>query len=519
MGSIFDNPTMSDLAASPAAQALLEREVRIRITCGSCRHFNLCKGGCAYNALANGNGDIDPLCAAWKEIFDDIELRLSAEAEMPENITLLAERGLRRDGHPLIHKGAVAELGRQHGHPSQVIRNGRRIVAAVELAKNSDTAQVIHRLVKLGISRTEETAKTSLMKMKNDLDATGSLNKLYIHITFRCQLHCSHCYAKAGEDSVTDEMHPDDLSRLILEGAQAGFQEIVITGGEPLIHRERQQILQYLRELRSTLKNTKLVLRTNFSMPLAPSDMDHIGAAFDQVVASIDGPPEMHDARRGTGSFAKLHRNLAAWMSLSGVNRYRDNGRSWAELSLAASLKSKDARGVVGRAIRDIADKLGIRHVKMRPLLPLGRARDWNEPPTTEVLHMNIEPWEVLEQGFYPCASCGIGQNLYVEPDGTAFPCYAYHQPHSFLGNVCRDGLPSVLESSTFLNLSRRTVDTNRRCRDCEWRYICGGACRAWGGEAAQHDLDAPPLNCDPLRKRAESIYQEALAYLGLEAD
>lgn len=139
---------------------------------------------------------------------------------------------------------------------------------------------------------------------------------------------------------------------MILEGAQAGFQEIVITGGEPLIHRECHQIIQCLRELRSTLKNTKLVLRTNFTMPLAPSEMDHIGAAFDQVVASIDGPRELHDARRGTGSFAKLHKNLAAWMSLSGGNRNRGDERSRAELTLAASLRSKDARGLVGRLSR-----------------------------------------------------------------------------------------------------------------------------------------------------------------------
>jgi hypothetical protein len=47
---------------------------------------------------------------------------------------------------------------------------------------------------------------------------------------------------------------------------------------------------------------------------------------------------------------------------------------------------------------------------------------------------------------------------LYVEPSGEAFPCYAYHKPHSFLGNVVTEGLRAVIESRGFQSLQEYTV-------------------------------------------------------------
>ena len=75
-------------------------------------------------------------------------------------------------------------------------------------------------------------------------------------------------------------------------------------------------------------------------------------------------------------------------------------------------------------------------------------------------------------------------------------------------------GLVKVLESGPFFGLSSHTVDRNPKCRACDVRYLCGGACRAWGGERTQWDLDAPPPECDGLRRRADAVLQAAIAIL-----
>jgi uncharacterized protein len=71
-----------------------------------------------------------------------------------------------------------------------------------------------------------------------------------------------------------------------------------------------------------------------------------------------------------------------------------------------------------------------------------------------------------------------------------------------------------VLTSEKFQSLQTHTVDTNKKCKDCGVRYLCGGMCRAWGKEAVQYDLDAAPPDCDMLRNRAEALYKAALEYL-----
>ena len=74
--------------------------------------------------------------------------------------------------------------------------------------------------------------------------------------------------------------------------------------------------------------------------------------------------------------------------------------------------------------------------------------------------------------------------------------------------------MSSVLNSDKFKRLSFYDVDKIEKCNECEYRYLCGGACRAWSGEEAQYRLDAPPLECDGLKARAKEIVKTARKYL-----
>ena len=225
-------------------------------------------------------------------------------------------------------------------------------------------------------------------------------------------------------------MEVDNVLSLIRQAREAGFRQAIITGGEPLVHPQGARLLEGLRLVRREVAPLKLVLRTNFAMPLDADLLRVIALAFDQVVVSVDGTPQTHDQRRGAGSYAATLKNLETYsQAASGIP-------TAAELSLATVMGADDLAGEAGDSVRALAQRLGIRRTRFRPLLPLGRAADWNEPPASEALGAHADPMELIEAGFCPVASCGLGQNLYVEPSGESFPCYAYHQPHSYLGNV-----------------------------------------------------------------------------------
>ena len=123
-------------------------------------------------------------------------------------------------------------------------------------------------------------------------------------------------------------------------------------------------------------KITRLVLRTNFALPFTDDELIAVAMAFDQVVVSIDGTREAHDARRGDGTYDA---------ALASIERYRKiTLPSCGELSLSTVLPLAEFDGERETSVRKLARELGIEKTRFRPLLPLGRAAAWKSPPTLE---------------------------------------------------------------------------------------------------------------------------------------
>jgi uncharacterized protein len=293
------------------------------------------------------------------------------------------------------------------------------------------------------------------------------------------------------------------------QAAALGFRHVVITGGEPLIHPEGDALLDALAALRDEIKPLLIVLRTSLSLPVDDDLLRRLGRSADQVVVSLDGDRQTHDARHGAGSYDRTVTNQRRLAALDGDT----------DLSLAAVLPVEEANGKPGDSVRALARELGIRRTRFRPLLPLGRAVESQMDILPETLWGHLGQDEMVAYGFNPVASCGLGQNLYVEPDGNAYPCYAWHGQDWQLGSLAgENGLTRMVASAGFQELSRHTVNTNHGCRVCALRYLCGGACRAWSSQAEepQTDLDAQPRDCTHLRQRARSLLVSALGHLGI---
>jgi len=247
LGALVDRPSLASLMESAAARRFAAREARVAETCAGCAHLELCRGGCVYNAWAGGNDDRDrdPLCAAYRGIFDDLQQRLAAEMASAANLEAAASRPWNGQGHPLLRAGPLSELVREGPHPSQVTPTARRIVAAVDLARGPDLPAVAARLVEMGIARTQESGERSLAGLHRDLQPKpGLLNNLYLHLTFRCQLECRHCYARSdAHGHQQPDLPVSALALLLREARQCGFRQVVLTGGEPLIYTDRPALL------------------------------------------------------------------------------------------------------------------------------------------------------------------------------------------------------------------------------------------------------------------------------------
>jgi len=505
LGNVHDCPSIEMLTTAPVWQMFRERQDRIETECGDCPYLNLCRGGCPYNVLAINGGSFDqtlrdPHCLAYQRVFSHITDRALDEVFSKENLTAVVEKGPGK--YSMMHKGTLLRIMRGGPHPQKVARRAREVVAAVALAVSESPQDALHKLDHVGLISWSEMALQSLKALRRRFDTRSQkgLVNAYIHVTYICNLVCAHCYACSNPgEQVT--MAVDSVVRLVYEAADAGFRKVVITGGEPLTHPQREELLDALAVLRDKIRPTQTVLRTNLVCRLTPVLIEWLAHGADQTVVSVDGDQASHDARRGIGTYARTVENLRMLLA----------AKPTTEIGIAAALTAEQMGGQEGKSVRALAEKLGIR-VRFKSVLPLGRGGGWELAPA---FYNSLDgDAEAVVCGARLTATCGLGMNLYVGPNGECYPCYALMDARHNLGNAL-DGLTAALERNDIYR--HVTVDNNRQCRHCALRYLCGGFCRVWGSNG---DLnDAPLTGCTVQHERAYGLLLSALETLDVDIE
>ncbi len=124
---------------------------------------------------------------------------------------------------------------------------------------------------------------------------------LFMAITGRCNYRCRHCYTQRY---AKQDMALPLARRILTQGRELGIGLIVVSGGEPLLHRDFFQIP-------SGMLDVPFLVFSNGS--LVPAFLDD-GLATPNMLwlISVDGPREFNDARRGEGSYDTALRAMAA---------------------------------------------------------------------------------------------------------------------------------------------------------------------------------------------------------------
>jgi sulfatase maturation enzyme AslB (radical SAM superfamily) len=132
-----------------------------------------------------------------------------------------------------------------------------------------------------------------------------SLPILALSVHSACNCRCVMCdiwkaNAEKRDISIADlERHIDAIHAL-------NVQRVMLTGGEPLLHRNLWALCRLLEalEIRITLVTTGLLLENHAA---------DIAGSVDTVVVSLDGPRDTHDAiRRVKGGFERIARGIVA---------------------------------------------------------------------------------------------------------------------------------------------------------------------------------------------------------------
>jgi MoaA/NifB/PqqE/SkfB family radical SAM enzyme len=157
------------------------------------------------------------------------------------------------------------------------------------------------------LSGLQAGASAALLQPDHPEDADGGITTLPIlmlNVHEQCNCRCLMCdiwQRKDGRelDLAQFARHRDSIINL-------GVEQVVLTGGEPLMHRNFATLCRFLKEcgVRITLLTTGLLLAKRATV---------VAEGVHEVIVSIDGPAEVHDrVRRVNGAFRLIEEGIKA---------------------------------------------------------------------------------------------------------------------------------------------------------------------------------------------------------------
>jgi len=130
-------------------------------------------------------------------------------------------------------------------------------------------------------------------------------DSISVEVTTRCNSCCSHCFVRARGPQ-RSSLAPDLVQTIVREGYEAGYRNLHITGGEPLLWDGLLGIFDYAFALgyQTAFLNTNGTLLTS---EVSRKFARHSGLA---VSVSLHGPRQLHDCIRGKGSYDRALKGI-----------------------------------------------------------------------------------------------------------------------------------------------------------------------------------------------------------------
>ena len=313
-----------------------------------------------------------------------------------------------------------------------------------------------------------------------------SLPILAMSVHSACNCRCVMCDIwKANADK--REISVEDLERHAGAIRRLRVQRVMLTGGEPLLHRNLWTLCRALQQLRIriTLVTTGLLIESHAS---------DIAAAVDTVVISLDGDHEVHDRiRRVTGGFDRIARGVLALRGENPTPRL-----------IARSVVQRDNFASLDRTVK-AAQAMGFDELSFLAAdvssQAFNREEPWNSERVSQVAigGDSLEEFasaiecacsaapELFENGFvaggrallerihqYYSALAGVAEfprvqcnapwvSAVLEPGDKLRPCF-FHQVYG----VADHGLDRALNSEQSIAFRRSLdVEHNATCRTC----------------------------------------------------
>ena len=344
------------------------------------------------------------------------------------------------------------------------------------------------------------------------------VQSVFWSVTGRCNYRCRHCFMDAP-DAALGELSTDEALNLIDQMADCGVLRVDLTGGEPFVRKDLWQLIDHILSHHMTVG--KIYTNGWLLTDSVIEKLEHRGLRPD-ISISFDGVG-WHDWMRGIsgaeeaalkaftlcrdhgfntdaemcihrGNIGTLPETVSALVSV-GVESLKVSNVAttplWACNSQGNALSQKEYMDGMLPYI-DWYYRVGrpIRQLTLGGIIVLYRDSPYHIVPS---------PYDGTERclDHHMCSTARY--SCYITPEGRLLPCMPMtSSPQQELFPKVQDiGLRQGLSDSYYMQFVngrvRDLMAVNKECSVCEYRYRCGGGCRATALIEGDHQL----MGCD----------------------
>jgi pyrroloquinoline quinone biosynthesis protein E len=320
---------------------------------------------------------------------------------------------------------------------------------------------------------------------------------LLAELTYRCPLHCVFCFNPIDFAHHDDELSTADWLRVLREGREMGAVQLGLSGGEPLLRDDLEEIVAEASRLGfySNLLTSGVGLTPERARALKAAGLDHVQLSFQ------DSTREMNDFLSHTKTF-ELKNRVARLI--------KDQGWPMVLNVVIHRMNIDHIDRIIGMAHEMGAEYLELANTQYyswaflnrSQLLPtheqLRRAEEiadtWRARVGNAMRIFFVAP-DYHEGKVKRCVN-GWGTTLLnVAPDGVALPCHTARMlPGLAFPNVREKSLREIWFDSEGFNRYRGTGWMKEPCSTCVHREEDLGGCRCQAFMIANDPEAADPV-------------------------
>lgn len=344
-------------------------------------------------------------------------------------------------------------------------------------------------------------------------DAGLPNGEVLVATTWECNLRCAYCFVKEQTQAAGARHMSAQTARRVIDALDEGLPHVEsicvhLYGGEPLTNVPAMGALVE-QARRKAAGRFNFAITTNGSI-CSDELLELLDRGRFQVILSIDGPAEVHDACRRTAGGRPTHARVLEFLrAVRARTRCRVRGSAvvrsgWSLAEAERYLRSLPVHSIKAQAVRVPRDD------------PFALSAPERERYFADLEGVADQVIGELEAGRAPRDDrfsnrvlqllagrsrerfCGAGETTFgFTPEGTVLPCVLLDDPAHRLGHVAEPPARWVAAGARWRAAGGRRAE----CATCADAPLCGGGCPAIVPVCGADECEMVHHNCAMARR------------------